>query len=630
MIFARKVWHLLVAIKDGLALLLLLLFFAALYGVLMARPNAGAVREGALLLKLDGAVVEEPQIVDPLELLLSSQAPAREYRARDIVRALRTGASDDRVKAVVLDLGKFTGGGMVNLQEIGEALDAVRAAKKPVLTHAALYHDDSLLLAAHASEVWLDPLGGALIAGPGGKHLYYAKLLEKLKVTAHVFKVGTYKSAVEPYIRNDQSPEAREQSQALLGTLWESWQAEVAKARPKANIKLAARDPVAWLKASGNDTAKAALAAGLVDRIGDRVAFGNRVAELAGKDSYDKRPGSFAHSNLRAWLAANPEDKPGKPIGVVTIAGTIVDGDAGPGVAGGDRIADLLDEAQDRELAALVVRVDSPGGSVFASERIRSAIERWKARGVPVVVSMSNVAASGGYWVSTPASRIFAEPTTITGSIGVFSVIPSFERALTEWGVSTDGVATTPLSGQPDLAGGLSPDVSALIQGSTERLYARFLELVGTARGKSAQQIDAVGQGRVWDGGTARQNGLVDQFGGLDDALTYAATAAKLEPGDWHAAYLGQSESGYGSLLESLSGGDRDEAPGGLVEGLAGRQVAAIGQATGQLDSLLKARGVQAFCLECPARTVASPGRNEGLGLLARIGRWLSAFRPAS
>ncbi len=622
MIFARKVWHVLVAVKDGLALLFLLLFFAVLFAALSSRPNPGAVRAGALLLKLDGAVVEEPQIFDPISRLMSSQAPTNEYRARDVVMALRSAAKDDRIKVVVLDLARFTGGGQVHMQEIGQALDLLRAAKKPVLAYATLYVDDALLLAAHSSEVWVDPMGGAFVAGPGGKHLYYGKLLERLKVDAHVFRVGTFKSAVEPYIRNDMSPEAREASGALYGSLFDAWKADVARARPKANIAMATADPAGWLKASGGDPAQAALAAGLVDKIGDPVTFGNRVAELAGKDPHSKLPGAFAHTGLRTWLAANQPKHPGKPIGVITIAGEIVDGKAGPGVAGGERIAQLLDEAQDQDLAALVVRVDSPGGSVYASEQIRGAINRIKAKNIPVVVSMANLAASGGYWVSTPASRIFAEPSTITGSIGVFAVIPSFERALGEWGVSTDGVRTTPLSGQPDVVGGLSPEISAILQANVENTYGKFLRLVGQARGKATQEVDAMAQGRVWDGGTARQKGLVDQFGGLDEALAYAAGAAKLAEGDWHPLFIGADADPYASLLERLMGDDDGEASGSAHD-LAGlialRQNATISQALAGAERLLGRTGAQAICLECPAAPVRPAAASENLGWLARI-----------
>jgi protease IV len=625
MIFARKVWHVLVAIKDGLALLALLLFFMLLFAALSARPGPAAVREGALLLRFNGAIVEEPQFVDPLTQLLARQAPAGEYRARDIVYALRGAAKDARIKAVVLDLSGFTGGGQVHLQDIGKALDQVRAAGKPVLAHASLYADDAMLLAAHASEVWVDPLGGAFVTGPGGNHLFYAGLLQKLKVEPHVFRVGTFKSAVEPYLRNDFSPESREATSAVYAALWEAWQADVARARPKANIALVTTDPVAWLRASGGDAARAALAAGLVDRIGDRVAFGQRVAEVAGKDTLDERPGAFAHTPLRAWIAANPAPRPGKAIGVVTIAGEIVDGDAGPGVAGGERIAKLLDEALDDDLAALVVRVDSPGGSVFASEQIRAAIERFKARKVPVVVSMANLAASGGYWVATPASRIFADPATITGSIGIFAVVPSFERSLAEWGVTSDGVRTTPLSGQPDLIGGLTPPVEAMLQASVEHGYARFVDLVAASRGKSAAEIDAMAQGRVWDGGTARQKGLADQFGGLDEALAHAAQAAGLKDGEWHAVYLGAGADPYAMLLKRL-GGDEDSAPPAAARDWAGllalRQREAIGRAMAGAERLITRAGAQAYCLECPVPVPA--GRVAG-GLIERIGRLLAA-----
>ena len=314
---------------------------------------------------------------------------------------------------------------------------------------------------------------------------------------------------------------------------------------------------------------------------------------------------------------------------MVTIAGEIVDGDAGPGIAGGDRIAGLLDDALAKDFAALVVRVDSPGGSITAAEEIRRAIERYKAKQIPVVVSMANMGASGGYWVATPASRIFAEPATITGSIGVFAVIPSFERALANWGVTSDGVKTTPLSGQPDLAGGLSPDVSAMIQANIEHDYTRFLDLVAKSRGKSRQQVDAIGQGRVWDGGIARQLGLVDEFGGLDAALAYAAKAANLEEGHWHPEFLGGGES-LSALLQHMRSARAHGAIGGGEDWAmiaADRQQAMIGAALAGVEHLAGMRGVQAYCLDCPAQSAAAAhGRHyTGLGLLARLAQALGS-----
>lgn len=611
MVFAGKVWRLLVGIKDALTLLLLLLFFALLFAALSARPAAGVVREGALLLRLDGHVVEEPSVQDPFQSLVSGQAPASEYRARDLVRALRTAATDDRIKAVVLDLTRFTGGGFVTLQDVGRAMDTVRAAKKPVLVHGLALDDDGLLLAAHASEVWLDPMGGALVMGPGGNNLYFGGLLDRLKVTAHVFKVGTYKSAVEPWIRDGQSPEARENAQALYSALFEAWKAEVSRVRPKANIALATGDPAAWLRASNGNPAKAGLAAGLVDRIGTEAEFGKRVAGLVGEDPFDKRPGAYAHTSLGTWLAANPPEKPGKAIGVITVAGEIVDGEAGPGTAGGDRIVALLEDGLDKDFAALVVRVDSPGGSILASEQIRNAIGQYKARGVPVVVSMANLAASGGYWISTPAQAIFAEPGTITGSIGVFAVLPTFERALAEYGVRSDGVQTTLLSGQPDLAAGLSPVISDMLQLAVEHNYAQFLGLVAKARGKSPQQIDAVAQGRVWDGGTARQLGLVDRFGSLDDALAEAARLAKLGKGDWHPHYLGSATDPFSALLKRLSPReDADTRPpaGDFVTRVALRERGLLDRAVAEVLRLTDVRGAMAYCLECSVEAAPVQG----------------------
>jgi protease-4 len=607
MSFAGKVWRLLVGIKDAMALVLLLLFFTALFAVLSSRPSPGAVREGALLLDLDGTVVEEVSPIDPLTALLSSALPTREYAARDVVRAIDAAAGDKRIKAIALDMSTFLGGGLVHMIEIGEALDRFRAAGKPVLAYAIAYTDDSLLLAAHASEVWIDPLGGAAIQGPGGKNLYYAGLLDRLKVKAHVFRVGTYKSAVEPYLLSGMSPEARENYQQLYGSLWQEWQANVRRARPHAEIGEATGDVSAWLAASNGDLAQAAIAAGLADRAGTRMEWGERVAQVAGADRWDKTPGAFAYTELDAWLADKTPAKRGKAIGVITIAGEISDGDAGPGSAGAQRISGLLDDALDDGLGALVVRVDSPGGTVTGSEAIRRAILRHKANGIPVVVSMGNVAASGGYWVSTPADRIFAEPETITGSIGIFGLLPTFEDTLAEFGVTTDGVTTTGLSGQPDLVGGLSADAQAVLQATVDSGYQRFLGIVGQSRGKTPDQVDAIGQGRVWDGGTARQIGLVDQFGNLDDALAYAAAKAKLGEGAWYAEYLGAGADRYAPLIRRILRRST-EAQGGDMFALFARRQASLGsRVMADLSGMLQVRGAQARCIECPAP--ASPAQ---------------------
>jgi len=622
--FARKVWKLLVGVKDALVLVFLLMFFSLLYALLSMRPTPGKVTDGALVLQLDGAVVEETADVTTTDLLLAQTTQRdlpRDVRARDVQRALRIAARDPKIKLVAIDLSRFTGAGFVHLRDIGAAMDLVRAAGKPVLTYADTYADDGTQLAAHASEAWVNPMGGAMAVGPGGNTLYYGTLLQKLKVNAHVFRVGTYKTFVEPYTRDGPSPAAIESYTDLYGGLWRSWQADVKKARPKANLALVTGDPIGWLKASGGDFAKASQTAGLVDLLGTPSDFAARVAQLSGNETADASSGDLVGTQLATYLAAHPEGSGGAAIGVVTIAGNIVDGDAGPGTAGGDRIAEALDDALDSGVKALVVRIDSPGGSVLASERIRRSIERYKQKGIPVVASMANLAASGGYWVSTPAQYVIAEPGTITGSIGVFGILPSFERALAQIGVNSGGVKTTGLSGQPDLLGGLSPELEQMVQMGIENAYAKFLGLVGKARGKTPQQVDSIAQGRVWTGERAKQNGLIDAYGDFDAALAYAAKAAKLGNAEWHAQYIGRKQDPLNALLLQMY--QRRQSSGDIAAMAARRQREQLAAALNRAEAMLSGEGMQAMCLECPGMPSATVPRrlpdSGSAGLLLRI-----------
>ena len=605
MAFVKGAWRILVAIKDGLVLLFLLLFFGSLYAALSFSPApVRNVTSGALVLDLNGSIVEQPTEINTVALLSGSAPQNREYRLSDIVTALDAARTDSKVKAVVLNLDGFIGGGQVAIERVGKALDAVRAAKKPVLAYATLYSDDSYQLAAHASEVWSDPLGGVAILGRGGSQLYYKGLIDKLGVNTHVYRVGTYKSFVEPFIRSDQSPEARQANQALADALWQNWQDDVTKARPAARVAAYTKDPVAAVRSTGGDVAKAALRAGLVDKLGDETAFGARVAQVAGEASGDKA-GDFAQMDFATYARARTPANDGQ-IGVLTIAGDIVDGEAGPGTAAGDTISNLLLTALDeKNLKALVVRVDSPGGSVTASEKIRSAILQAKEAGLPVVVSMGNVAASGGYWVSTPGDVIFAEPATITGSIGVFGIIPSFEGTLAKMGVTTDGVRTTPLSGEPNVTGGTSPQFDQVMQMGVEDIYRRFVGLVAQSRHKTPQQIDAIAQGRVWDGGTARQIGLVDRFGDLDDAIAEAARRAKLDPAKVRPYWIQTQPDKWAEWVEAYAQRNRDDNGAASARDLLGRQAMLqrnwAMQALSDVRSLVSGAGVRADCLECRA-----------------------------
>lgn len=590
-----------VGIKDALVLIFMLLFFIAIFALLSGRPNAAAVRDGALLLDFAGVISEQPADPDPFAGL--NGPVVKQYRAGDVVRAIEQAADDNKVKVIVLDLDRFLGGGQVTLARIGDALDKARKSGKPVLSYATAYSDDSYALAAHASEIWVDPMGGALFTGPGGSRLYYKGLLDRLGVTAKVYRVGTFKSAVEPFIRSDQSPEAREMNQAYADALWQQWQAHVLAARPRAQIASFTGDPAGAVEAAGGDLSKAALAAGLIDKTGNRIAFGQRVAKLAGTGPDKERPWKFATIKFDDYLAAHKADDSGDEIAVVPVVGTIVDGKAGAGTAGGTTVANhILNAVARGDAKAIVLRVDSPGGSALASEEIRQALISARAKGLPVVVSMANVAASGGYWVATASDRIYAEPDTITGSIGVFGLIPTFSGSLDKLGIGADGITTTPLSGQPDIFGGTNAQFDRVVQASVEDIYGKFTGIVAANRKLPVERVREIAEGRVWSGGAARQLGLVDAFGGLDDAIAAAAKLAKLDPEKVHATYYEPQPDAFAAMLAELfAGEDDDEAETrGMLATLGARHMLLAARAVSDIERLVANGGsIQADCIEC-------------------------------
>lgn len=616
--FARAIWKLLVGVKDALVLLFMLLFFALLYAGLSVRPEP--VGDGVLALDLDGVVVEQPSRAEWSELLAGSQR-VKQYRLRDLVAALEEAENDDRVKAVALDLEGFLGAGQTAMATLSDAVRSVRESGKPVVAYSVGYTDDGYQLAAAATEVWLNPLGLVAITGPGGQSLYYDGFLDKLGITAHVYRVGTYKAAVEPFIRNDMSPEAERNARALGEALLQSWLDDVGRTRPKAKLQPYISDPAGAVEAAQGDLARAALAAGLVDRLADRQAFQRRLAALGGEDR--SAEGGYKRIKLESYIREQVEDAPRGSVGVVTVAGMIVDGQAPPGTAGGDSIAEAIEQGlRQQDLKALVVRVDSPGGSVLASERIRQAILEAKRRELPVVVSMANVAASGGYWVATPADFIFAEPSTITGSIGVFGILPSFEGTREKLGLGADGIKTTPLSGEPDLLNGPSPEANRLLQAGVESVYRRFLTIVAQSRNKPPAEIDRIAQGRVWDGGTARQLGLVDGFGGLEEAVAKAAELAKLDEAEVQVTYLERPQSFRDTLLEMLAAEeDADAAPTDAFAMLGGSELT-LAQAIADVKAILGGPRIQVRCLECPSVSPPRVDRSD-LSLLSAVRGWL-------
>ena len=623
----RGAWKVLVGIKDGLVLIAMLIFFGVLFAALSSKPGPSSIRDGALLLKLDGRIVEQPAEVNPFAALSGGGDDNHEFRLRDVVRALDKAKDDKQVKAVVLDLDSFGGGYPAALNEVADAIGRVRAAGKPVLSYATTYTDSAYRLAANASEVWESPMAGTLFMGPGGSQLYYKGLIDKLGVNAHVYRVGKYKSYVEPYTRTEASPEAKEEVQVLYNVLFGQWKEAIGKARPKAHIADFLTQPDKVVLAAQGNIARANLDAGIVDKLGTRLAFGKRVAEIAGHDD-NKAPGTFHTIKYDAYVAANPLPTGGDAIGVLTIAGDIIDGKSTGGNAGSDTVAKaVLDALGKKKLKALVVRVDSPGGSALASEDMRMAILEARAQKLPIVVSMGGLAASGGYWVSTAGDVIFAEPTTITGSIGIFGIIPTFEGTLKKVGLTTDGVRTTPISGQPDLLAGTNPATDAIFQAGIENGYRQFVTRVSQARHMTPARVDQIGQGRVWDGGTAHQLGLVDRFGGLSDAVAEAAKRAGLKVEDTHIEYLEKKPNRLARLLAGLARDNDDDDSAAPAEDaftrVAAERRAMFATALGEVRRIGTGAAVQARCLECGGLGGAAPSNADVRlmdVLLARFG----------
>ncbi len=621
--FARTAWRFVVGVKDLLVLLLLLLFFAVLWQLLQSRESHSVPAGSALVLNLDGAVVDQAAEQSPLQAVSGTNI-GHQREVRDIIQGIDTAAGDDRIKVLVLDLDTFVGAGEANLQSIGSAIRTFRKSGKPVYAYATAYTDDGYYLAAQANKVWVNPLGGVLLTGPGGSNLYFKKLLDKFAIDINVFRVGTYKAAVEPFTRNESSPEAKAAEQALVDSLWKTWVADVGTARPGADVAAFIAQLPQRLGAAGGDQAKAALDAKLVDVIGTRSAFDAAMVKQVGVGE-QKTFGTYKGVGLTNYLAASASLLPAKgdAVGIVYVTGNIVDGEAPRGTAGGTTIAHAIADAvaDNSDLKALVVRVDSGGGSVLASEEIRQALVDAKSKGLPVVASFGPVAASGGYWLSTAADEIIAQPSTITGSIGVFAIIPSFNRALADYGIGVDGVKSTPYSGEPNILGGISPETKVVLQSGVEDIYRRFTTLVAQSRKLPVAEVDRIGQGRVWAGNAAQQLKLVDSLGGLDAAVAAAAKRAGIK-GKVRTIDVERPQSPYSAVLQMFLGGgeDEDQAARDPFAKLAAASRLRLLAAMGDISAMADGPVMQASCLECVAHGSprVAPAR-QGWGWLARL-----------
>lgn len=526
------VWFVRVA-QAVVGLVFLFIFLSVIAGMASSSGGVKVPERAALVIAPRGVLVEQAQETDPVTALTQQAfggGEDGEVELRDIVDAIRRAAKDERIAAIILQLQELiiSDSDASKTYAIADAVDAAREAGKPVVAMGDAYNQSQYLIAAHADEVLLNPMGGIVLTGYGRYGSYFRSMLEKLDVTVNVFKVGEFKSAVEPFTRDSMSEAAKTANIAYLSALWSAYVQDVETARslPAGALDRYVDEADAVLRAAGGDPAETALRAGLVDKLSTRPEQLARLIELVGEDAELQ---SFAQIDMGAYLAATrPAAKSGAAVGVVTAAGAIMDGEQPSGTVGGDTVARLLRQARnDSDVKAVVLRVDSPGGSAFASEIIRQEILELKKAGKPVVASMGSLAASGGYWISASADEIWARDTTITGSIGVFGLLPTFEGSLENIGVTNDGVGTSELAGL-SLARPLSPIARSIFQQSVEDTYGDFLKIVSEGRDMPIDRVDEVAQGRVWIGSTAQNLGLVDEIGDLDDAVAAAARRANL------------------------------------------------------------------------------------------------------
>jgi protease-4 len=606
--FFKWSWRLLNFIRE--LVLNLFFIFLVLVGVgiwvqfssLTSDTNRPAER-GALLLDITGVVVDKPSVNNKLGMLSrqlfgASTDRLQENSLFDIVDAIRQAKDDANITGIVLDLKNFAGADQPSMRYIGKALQEFRASGKPVYARSASYSQGQYLLASFANKIWLSPQGVVDMHGFATNGMYYKSLLEKLKVNTHVFRVGTYKSAVEPFIRDDMSDAAREADGRWIGELWGNYLDTIAANRkiPASQVFPGAQGLLTQLTELKGDTAQYALKNKLVDEL----ATSDVVDQALGKQfGWDNKQKTYKATSIYDY-SVKPAPQKGGVIAVILASGAIMDGEDSAGNMGGDTTAARIREARlDPNVKAIVLRVNSPGGSVSASEVIREELAAAKAQGKPIVVSMGGMAASGGYWISTPANYIVASPTTLTGSIGIFGVITTLEESLKSVGVNTDGVATSPLADVSSTKA-LPPEVQQMMQLSIESGYQRFINLVAKSRNMTPEQIDKIAQGHVWTGQDAKQNGLVDSLGDFDDAVNKAAELAKLK--QWHLKFQLDEPGLFDQLLNQMGASVQASLPDALQAYLP----APLAQATSELkaqgdkwQTLNDPQNRYALCLTC-------------------------------
>ncbi|OLB15086.1 MAG: signal peptide peptidase SppA [Gammaproteobacteria bacterium 13_2_20CM_66_19] len=582
--FFFGLWRGLDALRKVLHLVLLLVIFAIVVGALRgAVPRIPS--KAALLVAPQGELVEQLSGAPVERALQEARGEGHaETLLWDLTDSIHAAASDTRIPVLALDLEKFEGATQVTLEELANALREFRASGKKVIAYGTEFTQERYYLAAQADEVYLDPMGFVLLTGYDRYPTYLKGALDKLGVDINVFRVGAFKSAVEPFTRTGMSAEDREESRSYLNALWSSYQEAVTRARklPSDALTQYVGSFAKSVPAAGGDAAQVALRAKLVTGVKSRLETEQRLIELVGRDDTSGSFKSVSASDYVRYARAEKKARAaGKPrVGVIVAAGNILDGDQPPGTVGGESTARLIREARlDKDVKAVVLRVDSPGGSVLASEQIYRELLALHAAGKPLVVSMSGYAASGGYYIAAPADEIWASPATLTGSIGIFAIVPTVDKTLGKVGVSVDGVGTTPLSGQLRIDRPLGEEVRAFLQSQISRGYDEFVARVARGRNKTREQIDAIAQGRVWAGSDAHRVGLVDHIGSFSDAVKAAARRAKLT--DYAADFIEPELTWAQQLVLQL----RDTA---RVSFLAGPDERALSQLARRFDPVTR------------------------------------------
>ena len=563
--------------------------------------------KGALYLAPNGLLVDQRSYIPPLDQLLSGQnAYATETLVREVIEVLQKARTDNRITHLILDTSYMEGGGIAKLEEISDALINFKDSGKPIIALADNFNQAQYFLAAHADHILLNPLGSVMITGFGAYGSYYKEALEKLRVNVHVFRAGIYKNAVEPLTRNDMSAAAKEETSDVVNRLWTYYSSKIEQLRElnKGAINNLANNLHTKIQGTGGDLALLAVREGLVDQLASRSEIVDYLnQQVPGNE------GEYDSIDMWSYLehirreSQTPQPQANK-IAVVMAKGTILDGEQPEGTIGGDTLTGILNGLDiDNDIKAVVLRVDSPGGSAFASELIRDAIQKITEKKIPVVVSMGSYAASGGYWIAAQADAILALSTSITGSIGVYSMIPSVEDSLAALGIYSDGVGTTDIAGIMQLDRPMSKQAKIILQATVENIYSRFLGLVAEGRESSTEAVDKIAKGRVWTGEQALDLGLIDEIGGLDRAIEVAAQLSNLE--NYDVFYPTRNLSPQEIFLQQLTGSISLSLEGlGIGKtGLPDRLLSSTQTLLNPLKELAKfndPRGIYLHCDNCP------------------------------